>query len=176
MRTSQTIANTRALHTDPQKPTDPPNRRIPSTSAPVDAKPECGTLLVGPEHFLANITNIMACALSMAFCAGLVVAGRRDAALIANGTFPNRHVPPPSLPPFLVVEDGSDSSIIPFTAIALDTRMPFTHVFGRTSSLGELKSIPVFVLTSIWPAAATAICLVLMAYIVLDVLNEVRPM
>ncbi|KZP09421.1 hypothetical protein FIBSPDRAFT_1051834 [Athelia psychrophila] len=84
-----------------------------------------------------------------------------------------------------VVEDRA-SSIIPFTAIsvvffaattyiALDTGMHFTHGFGPSSPLNELKSIPVFVLTNIWPAAATAIYFVLMAYIVLGVLNEVRP-
>ncbi|KZP09403.1 hypothetical protein FIBSPDRAFT_993417 [Athelia psychrophila] len=86
------------------------------------------------------------------------------------------------------VEDGSGSGIIPFTAIAvaffaattriaLVTRMPFTHVFGRTSSLGELKSIPVFMLTSIWPAACRhGNLLNALAYIVLGVLKEVRPM
>ncbi|KZP13303.1 hypothetical protein FIBSPDRAFT_1049526 [Athelia psychrophila] len=83
-----------------------------------------------------------------------------------------------------VVEDCSASSIIPFTAIpavffaatayiALDTGMHFTHVFVPSSPLNELKSIPVFVLTSIWPAAigsAAAIYFVLIAYIVLGVL------
>ncbi|KZP13286.1 hypothetical protein FIBSPDRAFT_136926 [Athelia psychrophila] len=49
--------------------------------------------------------------------------------------------------------------------------MHFMHVFGPSSPRNELMSIPVFVLTS-----ATAIYLVLVAYIVLGVLNEVRPM
>ncbi|KZP12262.1 hypothetical protein FIBSPDRAFT_898358 [Athelia psychrophila] len=62
------------------------------------------------------------------------------------------------------------------TYIALDTGMHFTHVFRPASPLNELKSIPAFVLTSIWPAAATAIYFILIAYIVLGVLNEVRPM
>ncbi|KAF7973107.1 hypothetical protein HWV62_16218 [Athelia sp. TMB] len=97
-------------------------------------------------------------------------------ALLANGIVATQ-----------VVEDGTASSIIPFTGvaiaffaattyIALDTGMHFTHVFGPSNPLIDQKSIPVFVLTSIWPAAATAIYFVLMAYIVLGVLNEVRPM
>ncbi|KZP20236.1 hypothetical protein FIBSPDRAFT_545614 [Athelia psychrophila] len=49
--------------------------------------------------------------------------------------------------------------------------MHFTHVFDPSFPLNELTSIPVFVLTS-----GMAIYLVLMAYIVLCVLNEVRPL
>ncbi|KZP10789.1 hypothetical protein FIBSPDRAFT_757665 [Athelia psychrophila] len=221
---------------NPQKPTDPPHRRSASTSsAPVGVNPECGTLLAGSDHSLGNIANIIACALSMVFCAGLVVlAGRRKAAvgrtelriflalytlslpfqLITTGSFLQQGSTPlvvitgihagivaalfwallaNGIVATQVVEDGSASSIIvrlsPFpcsaisvvffaatTYIALDTGMHFTHVFGPSSPLSELKSIPVFVLTSIWPAAATAIYFVLMAYIVLGVLNEVRPM
>ncbi|KZP04524.1 hypothetical protein FIBSPDRAFT_843882 [Athelia psychrophila] len=55
--------------------------------------------------------------------------------------------------------------------------MHFTHVFGPSSPLNELTSIPVFVLTRYGMLrAATPICLVLIAYIGLGVLNEVRPM
>ncbi|KZP10820.1 hypothetical protein FIBSPDRAFT_199355 [Athelia psychrophila] len=51
--------------------------------------------------------------------------------------------------------------------IGLDTEMHFTHVFSPSFPLNELKSIPMFVLTS-----GMAIYLVPMAYIVLYVLNE----
>ncbi|KZP13296.1 hypothetical protein FIBSPDRAFT_1049522 [Athelia psychrophila] len=66
-----------------------------------------------------------------------------------------------------VVEDWSASGIIPFTASAVAFFAATTYIAHHT--------IPVFVLTSIWHAAATAIYLVLVAYIV-GVLNEVRPM
>ncbi|KZP13307.1 hypothetical protein FIBSPDRAFT_897560 [Athelia psychrophila] len=160
-----------------------------TSSAPAGVNPECGTLLAGSDHSLGNIANIIACALSMLFCAGLVVlAGQRKAAvgrtklciflalytlslpfqLITTGSFLQQGGTPlvvitgihAGIVATQVVEDGSASSIIPFTAIsvvfltyiALDTGMQFTHVFGPSSPLNELKSIPVFVLTSIWPA------------------------
>ncbi|KZP03613.1 hypothetical protein FIBSPDRAFT_1015770 [Athelia psychrophila] len=159
-----------------------------TSSAPVGVNPECGTLLAGSDHSLGNIANIIACALSMVFCAGLVVlAGRRKAAvgrtelriflalytlslpfqLITTGSFLQQGSTPlvvitgihagivaalfwallaNGIVATQVVEDGSASSIIPFTAIsvvffaattyiALDTGMHFTHVFGPSSPL-----------------------------------------
>ncbi|KAF7345455.1 hypothetical protein MVEN_01563600 [Mycena venus] len=86
-----------------------------------------------------------------------------------------------------VVEDGTPSSLIPFYALALaffaattyislDIGLSITTVFGPSKPPQNLGSIPLFVLTSIWPAATVIIYFGLMAYIVLAVLNEVRPM
>lgn len=63
-----------------------------------------------------------------------------------------------------VVEDGTPSSLIPFYALALaffaattyislDIGLGITSVFGPSKPLESLGSIPLFVLTSIWPAA-----------------------
>jgi len=86
-----------------------------------------------------------------------------------------------------VVDDGTLSSLIPFTFfavaffvattfISLDVAFTFTHTFGPSNPPSSLQSIPLFVLTSIWPGAAALIYFGLMAYIVLGVLNEVRPL
>ncbi|EDR08112.1 uncharacterized protein LACBIDRAFT_250182, partial [Laccaria bicolor S238N-H82] len=87
-----------------------------------------------------------------------------------------------------VVEDGTLSSLIPYyiftviffavtTYISLDVALGITTAIGGLSSPPEsLHSIPLFVLTSIWPGACAVIYLILMAYIVLRVLNETRPM
>lgn len=87
-----------------------------------------------------------------------------------------------------VVEDGTLSSLIPFgiftllffgatTYISLDIGLGVTELIGGVSNPPErLRSVALFVLTSVWPAAAAAIYLVIMIYIVLRVLNEVRPM
>lgn len=87
-----------------------------------------------------------------------------------------------------VVEDGTLSSLIPYyiftviffavtTYISLDVALGITTAIGGLSSPPEsLHSIPLFVLTSIWPGACAVIYLILMAYIVLHVLNETRPM
>ncbi|KAJ7302971.1 chitin synthase III catalytic subunit [Mycena albidolilacea] len=86
-----------------------------------------------------------------------------------------------------VVEDGTPSSLIPFYALAivffaattyisLDIGLSITSVFGPSKPPQNLGSIPLFVLTSIWPAATVVIYFALMTYIVLAVLNEVRPM
>ncbi|TFY82526.1 hypothetical protein EWM64_g1485 [Hericium alpestre] len=86
-----------------------------------------------------------------------------------------------------VVEDGTISSLIPYyffsvaffavtTYIALDVGFTFTHVLGPSDPPSALHSIPLFVFTSIWPAAAAVIYLGLMAYVVLGMLHEVRPM
>ncbi|KAA1477449.1 hypothetical protein DENSPDRAFT_861540 [Dentipellis sp. KUC8613] len=86
-----------------------------------------------------------------------------------------------------VVEDGTISSLIPvyfFTAaffaattyIAFDVALTVTSAFGPSAPPEALHSIPLFVLTSIWPAAAALLYLALMAYIVLGMLRELRPM
>jgi hypothetical protein len=86
-----------------------------------------------------------------------------------------------------VVEDGTISSLIPFmffvivffvvtTYVSLDVALGFTHVFGPSIPPQSLNSITLFVLTSVWPAVAVLLYLGIMSYIVLAVLNEVRPM
>jgi len=87
-----------------------------------------------------------------------------------------------------VVEDGSISSLIPFyivsaiafgvtVYISLDIGLGITTLIGGVSNPPEaLKSIPLFILTSIWPAATAFLYLVIMSYVVLRVLNETRPM
>jgi len=87
-----------------------------------------------------------------------------------------------------VVEDGTLSSLIPFHVlslvffiatgyISLDIAFGFTQTIGGVSNPPEsLHSIPLFVLTSVWPGAAAILYFGLMAYIVLGVLREVRPM
>ncbi|KAH9948055.1 chitin synthase III catalytic subunit [Amylocystis lapponica] len=85
-----------------------------------------------------------------------------------------------------LVEDGTLSSLIPFgfftlaffiatTYIALDVGFTFTAVFGPSNPPQNLSSIPLFVLTSIWPGAAAILYFCLMLYVVLGILNEVRP-
>jgi len=85
-----------------------------------------------------------------------------------------------------VVEDGTLSSLVPFgiisvfffvatTYISLDVALLFNHAFGPSNPQEALTSIPLFVLTSIWPGAAALIYFGMMLYIVLGVLNEVRP-
>ncbi|ETW75644.1 hypothetical protein HETIRDRAFT_446634 [Heterobasidion irregulare TC 32-1] len=85
-----------------------------------------------------------------------------------------------------VVEDGTLSSIIPFsfltiaffaatTYISLDVAFTFTHTFGPSNPPNALHSVPLFVFTSIWPAVAAILYLGIMTYIVVGVLNEVRP-
>ncbi|KAF9809132.1 hypothetical protein IEO21_07533 [Rhodonia placenta] len=85
-----------------------------------------------------------------------------------------------------VLEDGTISALIPFnfftlaffvatTYIALDVGFTFTHVFGPSDPSQSLHSVPLFVLTSIWPGAAAIIYFLIMLYVVLGMLNEVRP-
>jgi len=85
-----------------------------------------------------------------------------------------------------VVEDGTLSSMIPFgvislfffiatTYISLDTALSFTTAFGPSNPQEALSGIALFVLTSIWPGAAALIYFGLMLYIVIGVLDEVRP-
>ncbi|KIM78704.1 hypothetical protein PILCRDRAFT_582570 [Piloderma croceum F 1598] len=86
-----------------------------------------------------------------------------------------------------VVEDGTVSSLVPFyfftvaffvatLYISLDVALHITDVFGPSNPLSGLHSTPLFILTSIWPGAAALIYFGLMTYIVLAILNEVRPM
>ncbi|KAI0703333.1 chitin synthase III catalytic subunit [Earliella scabrosa] len=86
-----------------------------------------------------------------------------------------------------VVEDGTISSLLPFdffaaaffaatTYIALDVGFSFTGTFGPSNPPEALHSIPLFVLTSIWPGAAAIIYFIIMTYVVLGMLNELRPM
>ncbi|KIJ30551.1 hypothetical protein M422DRAFT_186948, partial [Sphaerobolus stellatus SS14] len=86
-----------------------------------------------------------------------------------------------------IVEDATLSSLIPFifftvaffvatTYISLDVALTITKTFGPSNPLAALHSVLLFVLTSIWPAAATLIFFFVMAYIVLGLLREVRPL
>lgn len=91
-----------------------------------------------------------------------------------------------------VVEDGTMSSLVPFyafslfffagtTYVSLDTAFTFTGAFrlGTGGASGgpveNLTNIPLFVLTSVWPAAATFFYFMIMSYVVLGVLREMRP-
>ncbi|KAI4524789.1 hypothetical protein K523DRAFT_320247 [Schizophyllum commune Tattone D] len=86
-----------------------------------------------------------------------------------------------------VVEDGTMSSLIPFhigvvaffaatTYISFDVALGITDTLGTSNPTEALRSIPLFVLTSIWPGAAALLYFLIMGYIVLAVLNEIRPM
>lgn len=86
------------------------------------------------------------------------------------------------------IEDGTMASIAPLSIlslilfggtlyICLDIALGVTQAVGGLSNPPErIKSIPLFVLTSMWPPIAIIIYLALMSYIVLHVLNETRPM
>ncbi|KAF9788611.1 chitin synthase III catalytic subunit [Thelephora terrestris] len=86
-----------------------------------------------------------------------------------------------------VVEDGTLSSLIPLcfftlaffgvtTYISLDVALSITSTFGPSNPPSALHSTPLFVLTSIWPGAAAVLYLLIMTWIVLVVLREIRPM
>ncbi|VDC05846.1 unnamed protein product [Peniophora sp. CBMAI 1063] len=86
-----------------------------------------------------------------------------------------------------VVEDGTLSSLIPFTFftlaffvattyICLDTGFTFTQTFAPSSEPASLHSIGVFILTSIWPGAAALLYFILMMWVVVGMLREYRPM
>jgi hypothetical protein len=86
-----------------------------------------------------------------------------------------------------MVEDGTMSSLAPFYGItllifggtvyiALDVGMNITNVIGRSDPPEALSSIPLFILTSIWPGACVLAYFAIMTYIVLAILNESRPM
>ncbi|KAG6877154.1 hypothetical protein C0993_009912 [Termitomyces sp. T159_Od127] len=87
-----------------------------------------------------------------------------------------------------IVEDGTWSSLLPYTIfsvllfalgtyLALDTALGATNTIGGASSPPQsLRSISLFVVLSIWPLLCALLYLVLMAYIVIKVLREYRPM
>ncbi|KAF9478912.1 hypothetical protein BDN70DRAFT_859249 [Pholiota conissans] len=87
-----------------------------------------------------------------------------------------------------VVEDGTLASLVPFYIftvitlgvgiyISLDIALGVTTAIGGVSSPPEeIRSIPLFVLTSVWPAFCAVAYLLIMAYIVMRVLNETKPM
>ncbi|KDQ49990.1 hypothetical protein JAAARDRAFT_200331 [Jaapia argillacea MUCL 33604] len=86
-----------------------------------------------------------------------------------------------------VVEDGTLSSLIPFhfftlaifaitTYISLDVAYTYTSTFGPSNPPQALHSVPLFILTSVWPGAAALLYFIIMIWIVVGVLNEVRPM
>ncbi|TCD61137.1 hypothetical protein EIP91_009002 [Steccherinum ochraceum] len=197
-------------------------------TAPVGVNPTCGIPLAGADGSIANIANIIVCALSIVFTGFLIwgVSRRRAAVgrvefrmflilylltlpfqLITTGSFLHQgstalvvltaihaglvaatfwSLLGNAILSTQIVEDGTLSSLIPFsffivaffvatTYIALDVGLGFTSVFGPSSPLVNLNSIPLFVFTSIWPGAAALVYFALMLYIVLGVLNEVRP-
>ncbi|KAG1806974.1 chitin synthase III catalytic subunit [Suillus subaureus] len=85
-----------------------------------------------------------------------------------------------------IVEDGTLSSIVPLsilsvaffaatTYISLDVGFSFTNALGRSNPPQSINSIPLFVLTSIWPGVAALVYFGIMLYIVLGILNEIRP-
>jgi hypothetical protein len=85
-----------------------------------------------------------------------------------------------------VVEDGTMASLAPFFIftliifvatlyISLDVALGLTHALGPSSNPRELRSIPLFILTSIWPAVAAVAYLGIMIYVILGMLKELRP-
>ncbi|KAF5341563.1 hypothetical protein D9757_012902 [Collybiopsis confluens] len=85
------------------------------------------------------------------------------------------------------VEDGTPAALVPYfilsaaffagTAyVSFDVGLGITKALGPSNNPSELRSIPLFVLTSIWPAVASILYFIIMGYIVLIVLNETRPM
>ncbi|KAH7870170.1 chitin synthase III catalytic subunit-domain-containing protein [Lentinula edodes] len=85
------------------------------------------------------------------------------------------------------IEDGTPAALVPYllfcaaffagtTYIAFDVGLGITTALGPSNDPRELRSIPLFVLTSIWPAVAAILYFGIMTYIVLAVLNETRPM
>ncbi|KAJ3576672.1 hypothetical protein NP233_g267 [Leucocoprinus birnbaumii] len=60
--------------------------------------------------------------------------------------------------------------------IALATAFGFTSAFGGVSNPPDaLQSIPLFVLTSIWPAVSAVLSFVVISWVVLHILHERRP-
>jgi len=87
-----------------------------------------------------------------------------------------------------VVEDGTMSSLVPTilpalllfaltTYLSLDTALGITSLIGGVSDPPlAIRSVPLFVLTSMWPAIAIVAYLSLMAHVTLNVLREMKPM
>ncbi|WWD20566.1 hypothetical protein CI109_105042 [Kwoniella shandongensis] len=86
-----------------------------------------------------------------------------------------------------VVEDGTFSALVPLVIgsvlffiatlyVSLDTSLHWTESFVLVGSdVGTLKATALFVLTLIWPAVAAVLYLVIMLYVVLGMLKEVKP-
>jgi len=86
-----------------------------------------------------------------------------------------------------VVEDGTMASLAPFFIlsalifggtlyISLDVALGITQLLGPSSSdPGQLLSIPLFVMTSLWPALSAFLYFAIMLYVILNMLKEVRP-
>jgi len=200
-----------------------------SASAPVGVNPECGIPRAGHDGSLANIANVVVCALSFFVALALVLLTRRRKAavgrlelgsflalysltlplqLITTGSFLEQgskalviltavhgglvaatfwSLLGNALVATQVVEDGTLSSLVPFyvftvaifaltTYIGLDVGLSFTQLIGHSNPPESLHSIPLFVLTSVWPAVCAVLYFIIMTYIVLAVLNEMRPM
>ncbi|KIJ29568.1 hypothetical protein M422DRAFT_269009 [Sphaerobolus stellatus SS14] len=64
------------------------------------------------------------------------------------------------------------SFLVATTYISLDVALTITKMFGPSNPLAALHSVPLFVLTSIWPAAATLIFFFVMVYVVLGLLRK----
>lgn len=86
-----------------------------------------------------------------------------------------------------IVEDGTLSSLVPFYAVALaffvattyislDTGFGFTSAFGPSNPPSNLTNVTLFVLTSVWPAFCAAAYFIIMAYVVIGILREIRPL
>ncbi|KAK7685113.1 hypothetical protein QCA50_011952 [Cerrena zonata] len=197
-------------------------------TAPVGINPTCGIPFVGSNGSLANIANIVACALSIFVVGALIfLTSRRRAAvgrvefriflvlywltlplqLLTTGSVLQQGSTALTVLTAIhagfvaatfwallgnaivstqVVEDGTLSSLIPFsfftlaffiavTYISLDTAFSFTSVFGPSDPADSLNNIALFILTNIWPAAAAVIYFALMLYIILGILNELKP-
>ncbi|RDX45317.1 hypothetical protein OH76DRAFT_1408096, partial [Lentinus brumalis] len=71
-----------------------------AVSAPVGVNPECGILRVGHNGSIANVANIVACALSIIFTLLLIVWTTRRRAAVGECLSSSRRysIPPPSLP------------------------------------------------------------------------------
>ncbi|KZT57175.1 hypothetical protein CALCODRAFT_524061 [Calocera cornea HHB12733] len=86
------------------------------------------------------------------------------------------------------VEDGTLSSMVPFTLlslaffgatlyISLDTAFAFTKVWqpANATQRADLQNITLFVFLDIWPPAAAFVFFVVMSSIVMCILRELRP-
>ncbi|KAI6121995.1 chitin synthase III catalytic subunit [Pisolithus sp. B1] len=175
-----------------------------ATSAPVGVNVECGIPRVDTDGSLGNIADVIACGVSIfivsaiirrseirilffIYLATLLLQLLTTGSLLEQGS--TALVALTAIHAGLatqVVEDGTLSSIIPLsiigifffiatTYISLDVALTLTHTFGPSNPPEALASIPLFVLTSIWPGVAALIYLGLMLYIVIGVLNEIRP-
>ncbi|WVQ85849.1 hypothetical protein IAT38_008017 [Cryptococcus sp. DSM 104549] len=86
-----------------------------------------------------------------------------------------------------VVEDGTAAALAPLSIltvlffvptlyISLDTSLHWTETFHMSASdVESLRATALFVLTLLWPAFAALLYLLIMLYIVIKVLNEIKP-